>query len=74
VTDDVDVEQAKNPAQGPQFLQIVANLGSRALRGKRAASGRPAAKKPEPKLTRVALKVSRPVEFCSLHDPAQAAR
>jgi hypothetical protein len=36
---------AKNPARGPQFLQIVA--------------------KPEPKLTRVAFKVSRLMEFCT---------
>jgi len=39
------IQQAKNPARGPQFLQIVA--------------------KPEPKLTRVAFRVSRLMEFCS---------
>jgi DNA topoisomerase VI subunit B len=43
-------EQAKKPARGSQFLQIVA---------------KPARKKPEPKLTRVAFKVSRLMEFCS---------
>jgi hypothetical protein len=42
-------EQAKNPAQGSQFLQIVA-------KSKRTT---------EPKLTRVAFKVSRLMEFCS---------
>ena len=39
------IQQAENPARGPQFLQIVA--------------------KPEPKLTRVAFRVSRLMEFCS---------
>ena len=43
----------KNPAQGPQFLQIVA-------KPERAARG-----KPEAKLTRVAFKVSRLMEFCT---------
>jgi DNA topoisomerase VI subunit B len=47
-------EQAKNPAQGPQFLQIVA-------KPERAAAGG----KPEPKLTQVAFKISRLMEFCS---------
>jgi DNA topoisomerase VI subunit B len=47
------VQQAKNPAETPQFLQVVA-------KPKRAAGG-----KPEPKLTRVAFKVSRLMEFCS---------
>lgn len=46
-------EQAKKSARGSQFLQIVA-------KPKRAAR-----KKPEPKLTRVAFKVSRLMEFCS---------
>jgi hypothetical protein len=41
----VALQQAKNPARGPQFLQIVA--------------------KPEPKLTRVAFRVSRLMEFCT---------
>jgi DNA topoisomerase VI subunit B len=50
-------EQAKKPARGPQFLQIVAKP-NRATRGKSKA-------KPEPKLTRVAFKVSRLMEFCS---------
>src|SRR6516165_3510271 len=49
----LDFQQAKNPAADPQFLQIVANPGQ---------SGRG---KPEPKLTRVAFKVSRLMEFCS---------
>jgi DNA topoisomerase VI subunit B len=51
-------EQAKNPARGPQFLQIVAKPKRAAARGKSQA-------KPEPKLTRVAFKVSRLMEFCS---------
>jgi DNA topoisomerase VI subunit B len=46
-------EQAKKPGKGNQFLQIVA---------KPARSGRA---KTEPKLTRVAFKVSRLMEFCS---------
>ena len=49
------VQQAKNPARGPQFLQIVA----------KPRAGRRARGKPEPKLTRVAFKVSRLMEFCS---------
>ena len=51
-------EQAKNPAGTPQFLQIVA-------KPERAARGKSEAKKPEPKLTRVAFRVSRLMEFCS---------
>jgi hypothetical protein len=47
-------EQAKNPAGTPQFLQIAA-------KPRRDAGGG----KPEPKLTRVAFKVSRLTEFCS---------
>ena len=51
-------QQAKNPAWAPPpFLQIVA-------KPKRAAHGKPEAK-PLPKLTRVAFKVSRLMEFCS---------
>ena len=46
-------QQAKKSRKGTQFLQTVA-------KPKRAAS-----KKPEPKLTRVAFKVSRLMEFCS---------
>src|SRR5262245_29363662 len=46
-------QQAKNPTGDPQFLQIVA---------KPTRSGRG---KIEPKLTRVAFKVSRLMEFCS---------
>ena len=49
----VQIEQAKNPTRGDQFLQIVAK------------PERAVAKKPEPKLTRVAFKVSRLMEFCS---------
>jgi DNA topoisomerase VI subunit B len=48
------VQQAKNPARGPQFLQIVAKPKRAATRGK-----------PDPKLMRVAFKVSRLMEFCS---------
>ena len=51
-------EPAKNPAQEPQFLQIVAKPERAAARGK------PKAKR-EPKLTRVAFKISRLMEFCS---------
>ena len=50
-----DFQQAKNRRQSSQFLQIV-------------AKPEPAARakaKPEPKLTRVAFKVSRLMEFCS---------
>src|SRR5262245_23186056 len=47
-------EQAKKPTNDPQLLQIVAKAKG-AVRGK----------KPEPKLTRVAFKVSRLMEFCS---------
>jgi DNA topoisomerase VI subunit B len=46
-------QQAKKPTRGSQFLQIVA-------KPKRSAR-----KKSEPKLTRVAFKVSRLMEFCS---------
>src|SRR5215472_6605759 len=46
-------QQAKNAAPEPQFVPIVAK------------PKRPARKKPEPKLTRVAFKVSRLMEFCS---------
>jgi hypothetical protein len=52
------IQQAKNPARGPQFLQIVAKPEPTAARSKPNA-------KPEPKLTRVAFKVSRLMEFCS---------
>ena len=46
-------QPAKNPTSDPQFLQIVA-------KPRRSAGG-----KSEPKLTRVAFKVSRLMEFCS---------
>jgi DNA topoisomerase VI subunit B len=51
------IEQAKNPNPSAQFLQIVA-------KPKRSAGRKPRAKA-EPKLTRVAFKVSRLMEFCS---------
>ena len=51
-----DFEQAKNPAEGARFLQIVAKP-KRAVR-----------KKSEPKLTRVAFRVSRLMEFCSIRE------
>ena len=50
-------QQAKTPAQARQFLQIAAKPEG-AARGKREA-------KPEPKLTRVAFRVSRLMEFCT---------
>src|SRR5262249_10207223 len=50
-------EQAKKPARGAQFLQIMAKP-TRAARRKSKV-------KPEPKLTRVAFKGSRLMEFCS---------
>ena len=50
-------EQAKTPAAPPPFVQIVAQP-------RQAAGGKPQLK-PEPKLTRVAFKVSRLMEFCS---------
>jgi hypothetical protein len=51
-------EQAKNPAGTPKFLQIVAKPKRAAARDKREP-------KPEPKLTRVAFRVSRLMEFCT---------
>ena len=48
-----DFQQAKNPTKGSQFLQIVA-------KPKRSAR-----KRPGPKLTRVAFRVSRLMEFCT---------
>jgi hypothetical protein len=53
-------EQAQNSARAPQFLQIVAKPKRADARGK--------AKKPEPKLTRVAFRVSRLMEFCSIRE------
>jgi DNA topoisomerase VI subunit B len=50
-------QQAKNPSPESNFLQIVA-------KPKQAARSKPEAK-PEPKLTRVAFRVSRLMEFCS---------
>ena len=47
-------QQAKNPAETPPFLQIVAKPEQGAIRGKL-----------EPKLTRVNFKVSRLMEFCN---------
>jgi DNA topoisomerase VI subunit B len=46
-------QPAKSPATGPQFLQIVAEPAVARSR------------KPEPKLTRVAFRVSRLMEFCT---------
>src|SRR6476659_5962653 len=46
-------EQAKNPTKGAQFLQIVAK------------PKRTTRKKSEPKLSRVAFRVSRLMEFCT---------
>src|SRR5258707_11122355 len=51
--DTLHFQQAKKPTKGPRFLQIVAK------------PERSARKKSEPKLTRVAFKVSRLMEFCS---------
>ena len=51
-------QQAKNAAQAPQFLQNVAKPKRAAARDRREA-------KPEPKLTRVAFRVSRLMEFCT---------
>jgi hypothetical protein len=51
-------QPAKNLPQGPQFLQIVAKPKRAAARDKRET-------KPEPKLTRVAFRVSRLMEFCT---------
>jgi DNA topoisomerase VI subunit B len=51
------IEQAKKPAEGPQFLQIVAKPD-------RATCGESKAKS-EQKLTRVAFRVSRLMEFCT---------
>src|SRR4051812_17268949 len=45
-------KKAKKPVDSPPFLQIAAKPG-------------PVARKPEPKLTRVAFAVSRLMEFCS---------
>ena len=50
-------EHAKNTAQDPNFLQIVAKP--------EAAAAHPPKPKREPKLTRVAFKISRLMEFCS---------
>jgi DNA topoisomerase VI subunit B len=50
-------QQAKNAADRPQFLQIVAKSA--------CAKSKP---KAEPKLTRVAFKVSRLMEFCTLRE------
>jgi DNA topoisomerase VI subunit B len=53
-------EQAKKSGGGPQFLQIVAKNGSTAPNKSKP--------KTEPKLTRVAFKVSRLMEFCTLRE------
>jgi DNA topoisomerase VI subunit B len=51
------IEQAKKPAGGPQFLQIVAKPDRATCRESKAKS--------EQKLTRVAFRVSRLMEFCT---------
>jgi DNA topoisomerase VI subunit B len=51
------IEQAKKPAEGPQFLQIVAKPDRPTCRESKAKS--------EQKLTRVAFRVSRLMEFCT---------
>jgi DNA topoisomerase VI subunit B len=51
------IEQAKKPAEGPQFLQIVAKPDGTTCRESKAKS--------EQKLTRVAFRVSRLMEFCT---------
>jgi hypothetical protein len=48
------IEQAKKPAEGPQFLQIVAK-----------SDGAKSKARSEQKLTRVAFRVSRLMEFCT---------
>jgi DNA topoisomerase VI subunit B len=55
-----DFQQAKTADSDPRFLQIVAKP-DRVIRQKSKA-------KPEPKLTRVAFKVSRLMEFCTLRE------
>jgi DNA topoisomerase VI subunit B len=55
-------EQAKNLAGTPQFLQIVAKPKRAACEAALRRS------KPEPKLTRVAFKVSRLMEFCTARE------
>jgi DNA topoisomerase VI subunit B len=55
--DTLHFRQAKKPTRGPQFLQIVAKP-ERTARGK--SKGKPAQK-----LTRVAFRVSRLMEFCT---------
>src|SRR5262249_17890010 len=54
------IQQAKKSGGEPQFLQIVATDGS--------ASPTKSKPKAEPKLTRVAFKVSRLMEFCTLRE------
>jgi len=54
------IQQAKKSGGQPQFLQIVAKDGS--------AAPNKSKPKAEPKLTRVAFKVSRLMEFCTLRE------
>jgi DNA topoisomerase VI subunit B len=54
------IQQAKKSGGEPQFLQIVAKDGS--------ATPNKSKSKAEPKLTRVAFKVSRLMEFCTLRE------
>jgi hypothetical protein len=53
-------EQAKKSGDEPQFLQIVAKEGD--------ATPNKSKPKAEPKLTRVAFKVSRLMEFCTIRE------
>jgi hypothetical protein len=55
--DGIEFEQAKRPTRRPQFLQIVAKRD-------RATRSKPKSKL-EQKLTRVAFRVSRLMEFCT---------
>src|SRR5262249_20502376 len=57
---DADFEQAKKSGGEPQFLQIVAKDGS--------ATPNKSKPKAEPKLIRVAFRVSRLMEFCTLKE------
>jgi DNA topoisomerase VI subunit B len=57
---DAVFQQAKKSGRGPQFLQIAAKEGG--------ATPNKSKPKAEPKLTRVAFKVSRLMEFCTLRE------
>jgi len=55
-------QQAKKPSTGSRFLQIVAEPDRTKRRKSKAKS------KSQPKLTRVAFRVSRLMEFCSMRE------